>query len=308
MMTTPPLERISVTTGELAGLLGAAGITPTPNSPLPAPEPGGPEPDEQQALLLNVAADPTGTMRIVGPGGDRGLGITTSLLWSDPRGPFVIATPTTTGFDLTMLANRSMALSWLDRALMVSRLPSPSATDRLDLDLPAYAALLALADAVTEVRLREQLERRQQDVPALTLEQLRSAFDTGMQTTDDRWAVSGTRLVCPVDLASAADELEAGTVRLTELGLTMGDATGLGITQQGAPFVSSLASQPRSTGLATAVVDDGGIDVGHLTAHRSPVALHLVVWKALGDAPRLSLSQPSAARFLDLVDGLITRR
>jgi len=300
---------MSATTEELAGMLSVAGYTPTANSPLPAPAPAGAHaPTENQRTLLSVAADPTGALRIVGPGGDRGIGITTSLLWNDPRGPFVIATVTDVGFDLTLLTNRSLALSWLDRALSLTTLPSPSATDLLDLDLPSYAALLALADAVTEIRLREQLARQQRRIDALTLDDIRHAFETGVQATDDRWAVSGTRLVCPVDLTAAASDLALGITRLTELGLTTGDTSSLGLTQVGAPFVSSLASQPRSTGLATAVMDGNDIDVSHLTVHRSAVAIHVGVWKALGDQPRLSLSQPSAARFLDLIDGLITGR
>jgi len=300
---------MSATTEELAGMLSAAGYTPTANSPLPAPGPAaGEAPTENQQALLWVGANPVGALRIVGPGGDRGIGITTSLLWNDPRGPFVIATATDVGFDLTLLTNRSLALSWLDRALSLTTLPSPSATDRLDLDLPSYAALLALADAVTEIRLREQLARQQRRIDGLTLDDIRSAFENGLNATDDRWAVSGTRLVCPVDLATAAANLEQGITRLTELGLTTGDASSLGLTQNGAPFVSSLASQPRSTGLSTAVMEGSDIDVSHLTVHRSAVAIHVGAWKALGDQPRLSLSQPSAARFLDLIDGLITRR
>jgi len=309
MTTTPQLDRLSATTADLAGLLSAAGLKPTPNSPLPAAGPSAATPPtESQRVLLAIAAGPIGTLRIVGPGGDRGIGITTSLLWDDPRGPFVIATATDDGFDLTMLANRSMALSWLDRALLLTALPSPSATDRLDLDLASYAALLALADAVSEIRLREQLERHQRRIGGLTLNDLRHAFETGMRTIDDRWAVSGTRLVCPVDLSTAASDLEHGIARLTELGLTTGDMSGLGVTQAGAPYVSSLASQPRSTGIGTAVETGAGIDVSHLTVHRSAIALHVGVWKELGDQPRVSISQPSAARLLDLIDGLITRR
>lgn len=302
----PPAERFTATTAELGAMLGASAITPTAHSPLPGPGPAGEPPTEEQRQLLAVAADPVGTLRLVSPGGDRGIGITTSLLWTDPRGPFVIATPTDTGFDLTMLTNRAMALAWFDRVTMASRVPTPAAVDRLDLDLPAYAALLALADAITEVRLREQLDRQQRPLPGLTLDQLRSAFDTGMSTIDDRWAVSGARLVCPVDLAPAAAELGAGVNRLTELGLTAGNDASIGVTQAGAPFVSSLASQPRSTGIATAVALGDTIDVSHFTVHRSAIALHVAAWKTLGDAPTLSLSQPAAARFLDLIEGLIT--
>ncbi len=309
MTTSDPIERFAVTTEQLAGMLASASLSPSANSPLPAPaESAGDTPTDGQLRILAVASSPTGALRIVGPGPDRGIGISTSLLWIDSSGPFVIATHTTNGFDLSLLPSRSVALSWLDRALSLTSLPSPPATDRLELDLPGYAALLSLADAVADVRLREQLERKQQRIAGFSIEHLQYAFDTGLKTNDDRWAVSAVRLVCPVDLSTVTGQLDQGLKRLTIMGLTSGGDGGVGVTQLGAPFVSALSSMPRCTGLATAVTTTSGIDVSHLTIHRSAIALHVGVWKAVGEQPWLVLTQPSAAGFVSLVDGLIKGR
>ncbi len=309
MKTSDPLQRLTITSASLAGMLASEGISPSANSPLPAPSDSpGDSPTPDQLAILAVAAAPVGALRIVGPGPERGVGISTSLLWVDPGGPFVIATNTTDGFDLSLIPSRSVALSWLDRALSLSTLPSPPASDRLELDLPGYAALLALADAVTDVRLREQLERHQQRVVGLSMEHIQYAFDTGLRTDDDRWAVSAARLVCPVNLSSVADQLAVGLERLTIMGLTSQQANGIGVTQLGAPYVSGLSSMPKCTGLATAVTVTSGIDVSHLTVHRSAIAVHVGVWKAVGDQPWLVLTQPTAAGLVRLIDGLITGR
>ncbi len=309
MTKSDSTERFTVTTEELAGMLTSAGCSPSVNSPLPAPaESAGAAPTEGQSRILAVASNPTGELRIVGPGPDRGIGISTSLLWIDSSGPFVIATHTVGGFDLSLLPSRSVALSWLDRALSLTSLPSPPATDRLELDLPGYAALLSLADAVSDVRLREQLERKQRRVAGFSIDHLQYAFDTGLRTEDDRWAVSAARLVCPVDLSTVAGQLDKGLERLTIMGLTSVGEGGIGVTQLGSPFVSGLSSMPRCTGLATALTTTSGIDVSHLTIHRSAIALHIGVWKAVGEQPWLVLTQPSAAGFVSLVDGLIKGR
>ena len=304
---TPPVERFFASEEDLSALLVGAGLTPGNRSPLAPPvAESAAEPSAAQLAALTVLANPVGTLRLVGPASVRGTGMTTSLYWATRHGPFVILTEADHGADITVLPTRPVALTWLDSVLSLTSLPSPFATDRWELDLPGYAAMLALADAVSEVRLRERLDRRQVAVDALSIPDLQQALDAGLAANDDRWAVSGTRAVSPVDLTKAASALESGVAALSSLGIVATTDAGIGITQEGAEVVSALSSGPLTTAISTATGTGDDVEVVHLTLHRSPIAIHVAVWQELGDTPSLILHQPSAHSLLDLIEGLIT--
>ena len=293
-MTTNTLlpTRFTLSAAQASAALAMAGVTPTDRSLWKDVKPkagakalegtelvadGKLTPEAEAAI--RVAADPKTALSVI----INRPGTTTAGTQSFMRGEddtlYAMLAQDGDGWDMALLTSTAQATVAVDDALKLSVLPSDTAKEPLTLDLPAYSALLAGADALEAARLTQRLYRQHSPLPSLTTSLLEGHLAQGMTTVDQRWAVTAARFVSPVDVGAAAGRMDVGLESLREAGLLEQAASGYNLTRRGYEVMGRFGhfASVSALLLATATDKESGT-LGVTNIFRSLASVWLAVW------------------------------
>lgn len=319
-------DRFVLSEAQLGAALSLAGLTPSPRSELPAPPPPG---DAQQALAgtnvlgedgalraeaaaaLAAAADPRRSLTIVTNRAGRPEWTEAVFVSGaddeDGASPHVAQSIHEGEIDLALLPTAAQALVTADDLLQLSALPARPGSKALTLDLPAYAALLAVADLLQQARLEARLARERQPLPLITAAAAAEQLARGLESNDTRWAVTAGRAVCPADITQARGHLAAGLDSLARAGLLEAAEGGTSPTAAGFELFGDLGRLLNSAGLVLASADgDERVALAHLTLLRCAEAIWYVAWRRIAqEHATIELFQSSPVAALSVLRGLL---
>lgn len=315
--------RFKLPAAELAGALAVAGITPEPASTLPAPaalkqakrvlggrgvldDSGSLVPELDTALRVAAAPSREVSVRVVRAGA---TSVKETLLVRSAGRPEVVAIGSDgTDHDLVVTPNHHQAVVLIDELLSITDLVTGAGTELLELDLPALAALAALADAATAGAYTSRLERRPAPTDVLaSLENLTALWDQGVAHDDTRWTVTAVRAVAPVDLVPVREHLADGLATLLGLGLVTGSGDAARTTERGRYIATVLGQLIVVASIGLTVIDGGQrVPVGPVSVLRTATTIWLGSWsQPAGGEPRITLAELTAGGALAVVCDLI---
>jgi SH3-like domain-containing protein len=317
--------RYKLTADQLAAGLALARLTPKGNSALPL-RPPPPDPvnelkasgilssdgrmTDDAAATLRVAADPSHVVLVTANRAGQELWAAALLLRDSDNGMFVMQAGTDQGgFDFAVLPTLAQATVLVDELLDLTAFGSGSGSITVELDLCAFAALLAAADATREARMAAVVARTTDTAPPeLTAPTLEEQLGKGLSTNDTRWAVSAARRAVPVALSAASGRCAAGLDRLASLGLVQTNSPGaFRFTEQGTELSRSL-TQLVTTGSVVVLADAiaGRTALAYVTMFRSPFTTWFALWTGLGAKnPHAQLFDATNETALRLVRSLL---
>ncbi len=294
-MTTELLpDRFLLTQEHLAAALSLAKLTPGPRSSfrhLPSVDKPANVLKDTKLLgedgkltaeadaALRAAANPTRVLAVTSYyAGDDNLRSVAFIQGSDGE-HFVMQDQVVQGWDLVLLPTAAQAVVLVDELLTLSALPARAGAADVELDLPAYAALLAAADLRQDERLNARRARSQQRTLLLTADALEEALRKGLTATDTRWAVTAARLVSPVGLGAASGQLASGLERLQAAGLVERARGGFAPTEAGLGFMGSLGYLLNASAFTLGVAEgEGQTTVEILSLFRTMASIWLALW------------------------------
>ncbi|MGY4100162.1 SH3 domain-containing protein [Nocardia sp. R16R-3T] len=306
---------------QLAAALSIAGLEPGPRSTLPLITP---PPDPAAALrdtglleaddrltrpatgALRIAADPAHTTAITANHAGQDKWTAALVLRGDEDDTFVMQAGTgDDGFDFTVVPTLTQAAMLVDHLLDLTSYGPGFASLPIDLDLIAFAALLAAADAAQEARLAGVLHRNLAPGPLeLRALELEEQLAKGLAAGDTRWALSAAQGATPVSLAAAAGRMTEGLARLASLGLVRLEALGSYRFTDAGTAVARSFGQLLTTGsiavMAGAATKQDAL--AYFTVFRSTFSTRFACWRELAARnPRTELFETTTEVALRLV-------
>jgi hypothetical protein len=315
--------RYRITADQLAAALKLAGLKPTKRAGLTLPPPHNNPvaslrdanllaPDEsltaEAAACLAILADPARQLSVrINDAGEASWRETLILRGADQGGLVARGTIDNGGFDLAFLATPTQAAVLLDDVIGLTALAALPGAWSVDLELPAYAALLASADLIQAAMLRARMERTDSAMPVLTVPALEEQLKLGIKHHDTRWAVSAGSQVCPVQLAGALGKLNIGAKELSSLGflgLVQGNYI---LTAIGQRVVATLGQIVRTAGLSVTIdLASGSAKACFATIFRTATAIWVAVWISVtAESARVRFFETDGAGGVGLLWGLL---
>jgi hypothetical protein len=317
-------DRYLLTPERLAAAMDMASIKPSPRSGFGAL----PSVKEPAAILrgtklvtpkgalsaeaewtVRVASDPHRVLTVLALfAGDPNLRHV-SFLQGQSENPVVIQRRDERGWDLTLLPTIAQAIVMVDDLLSLTRLPSQLGGKAVELDLPAYVAILAAADAIQTARLAARVSRSRVPAPTLTANLLAEQLEKGLASRDTRWAVTAARLTAPVDLGIAKGQMARGIEKLQSLGFVKPVPNGYGLTKAGLNVAGPLGHLLNASGLVLVMADAAGgnqTTVATMNLFRTMASIWLAMWTNVrDDNAKLRVMEVSAAGALRLMRGML---
>jgi hypothetical protein len=222
--------------------------------------------------------------------------------------PFVAQSADGELLDLALLPTTTDALLAIDELLGLTDLVAVPSGGLYQLDLGAYAALLATADALQVARLRARLSRQAQPEPVFSAELLEEQLQEGLRASDTRWAVTAGQFVCPARLESVQGRLGNGMAALGRAGLMATEAGGGTLTGEGFVLASALGQIVNTAGLTVVVRGEerDGFVAANLTFFRCVTSIWVVTWsEVMEQAAQARVFALTAPLALELVRGLL---
>lgn len=210
-------------------------------------------------------------------------------------------------WDVALLPTTLHAAAMVNDHLQLTALPSLPGGKVIDFDLPGYAAVLAMTDAVQTARLGARLAREQRPMPLLTAEVLEGMLQKGLDATDTRWAVTASRLTSPTNLRPLLGQMAAGLRGLIAAELVETGLAGAALTASGAALAGALG-ELISCGAVVMAASSGSdqVTVAHTGVFRCTTAIWLATWSAWGAGQgRVQLRQVSGPTAVRFVHGLL---
>jgi hypothetical protein len=138
--------------------------------------------------------------------------------------------------------------------------------DEIVLDLRAYAALLAGADAVQATALRARLARAAPAKPVLTPQLLQNELQKALANPVSSWAAAAGHLLSPVKLDATAVQMTPGMAALQNAGLICPVQRGSVFTDSGEQFANAFNRLVWIAGLTLDVLSDSEwVKAAHLS-------------------------------------------
>ncbi|RPI28245.1 MAG: zinc ribbon domain-containing protein [Acidobacteria bacterium] len=265
MGSKSPGTRFVLDTTQLGAALALAGVTPGPRSALPdAPPPADPirlleknsilsnagqQLSDDAAKTLRLAADPAGMLSCtVNAAGDATWTEVLLLHGGAPDGPFVALQTQDGKYDLTLLPRTVEAISLVESVLGLPDFSRHPDTPSVTLNLVAYAAFLATADAQQTTWLRTRLARTPPAIPVLTPDLLETRLNEGFTHADTRWSVTAGQRICPFDLKATGGRMAAGLAALDTADLVGPVPRGYGFTPKGHAIITPFVELVKTAG------------------------------------------------------------
>ncbi|WP_327094232.1 hypothetical protein OIE68_29095 [Nocardia vinacea] len=317
--------RFRLTPDQLAAALSIAGLKPGSRSTLPLKTP----PHDPAAALrdtelleedgrlteastgaLRIAADPVHTVAITTNRAGQNNWTAALLLRRDEDDTFVMQTGTgDSGFDFAIVPDLTQATVLVDELLDLTSYGPGSSSPPIDLDLIAFATLLAAADATQEARLAggpgRDIAPEPPDLRALELEE---QLAEGLASGDTRWALPAAQGAAPVSLTAAAGRMSAGLARLALLGLVRLEGLGTYRFTDAGTAVARSFGQLLTTG-SIAVFTGAATEraaLTHFTVFRSSFTTRFAFWRGLATRnPHVELFETTAEVALRLVGQIL---
>ncbi|MEV4239532.1 MULTISPECIES: SH3 domain-containing protein [unclassified Nocardia] len=315
------LMRFRLAADQLAAALSIAGLKPGPRSALPLTT----SPDDPVAALrdtglleadgrltgpakeaLRIAADPAHTTAITANHVGQDDWTAALVLRGDEHDTFVMqAGSGDGGFDFTVVPTLTQATMLIDQLLDLTSYGPGFASPPIDLDLIAFAALLAAADAAQEGRLAGVLRRNVAPGPLeLRALELEEQLAKGLAAGDTRWALSAAQGATPVSLAAAAGRMPEGLARLASLGLVRLAALGSYRFTDAGTAVARSFGQLLTTGRIAVMTGAARKQdaLADFTVFRSTFSTRFACWRELtARHPRAELFETTTEVALRLV-------
>lgn len=322
MATATIPTRFELDAARLAGALAFAGMTPAPGCGLPEPVPvkhpervlrgAGVLDDAGQLrpevdVALRVASSPERVVRILV---DRPSATSTQvvqLMRTAGRDEVVAWGKTGDTFAFTVLGSVNQAVVLVDELLSITDLLAGGGSELIDLSAAGLAALLAVADALREDRLRAQLDRVTAPAASvLTASRLEDVYQRGLTSDDSRWAVTAIRVGAPIDLGALVGRLGAGLTELRAANLVTAGPGGDVPTARGAFVFGVLGQLVATSSLAVTFVQDGArFPVAPVTLLRTASTIWVVAWTGREADVRVSLADLTVEGALGVVSELL---
>ncbi|MGW4768088.1 SH3 domain-containing protein [Nocardia sp. NPDC004278] len=317
--------RFRLNPDQLAAALSIAEVQPGPRSTLPVQTP----PTDPAAALqdtglleddgrligptmraLRIAADPARTVVITANRAGQASWKSALLLHGDENDTFVMQAGTgDDGFDFAVVPTLAQATVLVDELLDLTSYGPGASSPPIDLDLIAFAALLAATDTAQEARLAGGLGRKvTPGPPELRALELEEQLAKGLASGDTRWALPAAQGAAPVSLAAAAGRMTEGLARLALLGLVRLEALGSYRFTHAGTAVARTFGQLLTTG-SIAVFTGAAAErtaLAHFTVFRSTFTTRFAFWSELAARnPRVELFETTAEVALRLVHDVL---
>ncbi len=234
-----------------------------------------PQTDPARQAALGVMAHPTHSVVLTVVRAGDAAATETTFFAAGADAPVVAQSGDAETADLAAFPSVALATVAIDERVGLSELPAISG-DVLELDLTAFAALLAVADAERSALLRAELAREVRPRPVITSELLEASLREGLAGRDTRWSVTAAAAVTPVDLRSATGAMAAGLGELLQERLVAPVEGGYTLTPDGR-LVAATLGQLVTVARLTLVRPEG--TVAPLTVLRAATAVWLCSWE-----------------------------
>jgi hypothetical protein len=183
--------------------------------------------------------------------------------------------------DLSPAASTEAAAERLSEWLGMASFTDARSATVAALSVPAYAALLACADAHEAVGVRARRANQPACWPVLTSRLLEAGLKRVLTTGDGGRAILAVRRVCPAALRSATGRMEEGLDDLASAGFVRPIARGRGLTPAGDRVVTSLSRDVHAAGLSLAGGGSGRENAPGAAFFQSDNTLWLAEWSDL---------------------------
>ncbi|WP_433730528.1 SH3 domain-containing protein [Nocardia sp. CA-129566] len=317
--------RLRLTQDQLAAALSIAGLQPGPRSALPPTtlphdpaaelrDTGLLEEDgrliESATAALRIAADPARTVVITANRAGQAGWKSVLLLHGDEDDTFVMqAGIGDDGFEFAVVPGLAQATAQVDELLDLTSYGPGALSPPIDLDLIAFAALLAATDTAQEARLAGVVGRKvTPGPPELRALELEEQLAKGLAGDDTRWALPAAQGAAPVSLTAAAGRMTEGLARLALLGLVRLEALGSYRFTDAGTAVARTFGQLLTTGsiaVFTGAASEAAA-LAHFTVFRSTFTTRFAFWSELATRnPRVELFETTVDVALRVVHDVL---
>jgi hypothetical protein len=201
------------------------------------------------------------------------------------------------GYDFVLLPDVKETVLHVSQMLSLPELPTQPDALAVTLDLFAFAALVAGADAVQATALRARLARVHSAKPILTPELLESELEKALSHPETNWAAAAAHHVSPVKLASACGRMTVGIAALQSAGLVRPVQRGFVFTETGEQTANGFNNLVKTAALTLSVLHKGEwVKAAHASLFVCANDIWIATWSDVSSAnASIQLIRASAA-------------